>query len=215
MAQCAGTVKKISLELGGNAPFIVFDDADLDAAVDGAIACKYRNTGQTCVCANRILVQDGVYDEFVARFDRAVARSRSATASTPACQVGPLIDEAAVEKVERHVADAMSPAARVLDRRRRHALGGHVLRADGATGVTSAMAMSCARRRSARCAADPAFAIGAGGGRARERHAVRPRRRISTAATSAASGASPRRSNTASSASTPASSPPRWRRSAA
>ena len=109
MAQCAGTIKKLSLELGGNAPFIVFDDADLDAAVQGAIASKYRNTGQTCVCANRLLVQDGVYEEFAQEaVRRRSASCASATGSTGVTEQGPLIDAKAVAKVEEHVADAVA-----------------------------------------------------------------------------------------------------------
>jgi len=113
MAQCAATVKKLSLELGGNAPFIVFDDADLDAAVRGAIVSKYRHNGQTCVCANRILVQDGVYDAFVERFSHAVSQLRTGDVLDPAVQVGPLINEKGLEKVERHLRDALDRGARV------------------------------------------------------------------------------------------------------
>jgi len=124
MAQCAGTMKKVSLELGGNAPFIVFDDADLDAAVQGAIASKYRNTGQTCVCANRLLVQDGVYDAFAAKLADAVAMLKVADGFTEGATQGPLIDPSAVEKVEAHIADALAKGARVVTGGRRHALGG-------------------------------------------------------------------------------------------
>jgi succinate-semialdehyde dehydrogenase/glutarate-semialdehyde dehydrogenase len=124
MRQCAGTVKKISLELGGNAPFIVFDDADLAAAIDGAIASKYRNTGQTCVCANRFLVQDGVYEEFTARLAQAVSALKVGDGFTPGVAQGPLIDGAALEKVEAHVADAKNKGARVVLGGKRHALGG-------------------------------------------------------------------------------------------
>ena len=130
MAQCAGTVKKVSLELGGNAPFVVFDDADLDAAVEGAILCKYRNSGQTCISANRILVQDGVHDEFVARFEAAVGALRVGNGLDAGVQVGPLIDESAVEKVERHVADATAGGAELV--RGGQPARGNVLRADGA-----------------------------------------------------------------------------------
>ena len=112
MAQCASTVKKVSLELGGNAPFIVFDDADLDAAVEGAIASKYRNTGQTCVCANRLLVQDGVYDAFAAKLAEAVKKLKSAPGIEAGVTQGPLIDDRAVEKVESHIADARRRARR-------------------------------------------------------------------------------------------------------
>src|SRR4029079_12641492 len=107
MAQCAGTVKKLSLELGGNAPFIVFNDADLDAAVEGAMASKYRNTGQTCVCVNRILVQDFVYDDFAARLSEAVKKLRPASGLDEGASQGPLIDDRAVQKVEEHVNDAV------------------------------------------------------------------------------------------------------------
>src|SRR2546430_15047873 len=114
MAQCAGTVKKLSLELGGNAPFIVFDDADLDAAVEGAIASKYRNTGQTCVCANRLLVQDRVYDAFAGKLAAAVKKLTPARGTEAGATQGPLIDDKAVEKVESHIADATSKGAKVL-----------------------------------------------------------------------------------------------------
>jgi succinate-semialdehyde dehydrogenase / glutarate-semialdehyde dehydrogenase len=114
MAQCAPTVKKLSLELGGNAPFIVFDDADLDAAVQGAMASKYRNTGQTCVCANRFLVQAGVYDEFARRLTLAVAALKVGDGLEPGVTQGPLIDAAAVAKVEQHVSDAVARGGRVL-----------------------------------------------------------------------------------------------------
>ena len=124
MEQCAGTVKKISLELGGNAPFIVFDDADLDAAVEGAIASKYRNTGQTCVCANRILVQNGVYDEFTARLAQAVSGLKVADGFAEGAQIGPLINMEGVEKVEAHIADATSKGARIVVGGQRHPLGG-------------------------------------------------------------------------------------------
>src|SRR5467141_4299757 len=124
MAQCAATVKKLSLELGGNAPFIVFDDADLDAAVEGAIASKYRNTGQTCVCANRLLVQDVVYDAFAARLADAVKQLKPGPGMDPGATQGPLIDDRAVEKVESHISDATSKGATVLVGGKRHALGG-------------------------------------------------------------------------------------------
>jgi succinate-semialdehyde dehydrogenase / glutarate-semialdehyde dehydrogenase len=124
MAQCAGTVKKVSLELGGNAPFIVFDDADLDAAVAGAIASKYRNTGQTCVCANRLLVQNGVYEAFAGKLAEAVSQLKVANGLENGAQQGPLIDVAAIEKVEDHIQDALSKGARVVVGGRRHALGG-------------------------------------------------------------------------------------------
>ncbi|HZF14856.1 MAG TPA: NADP-dependent succinate-semialdehyde dehydrogenase [Steroidobacteraceae bacterium] len=124
IAQCAGTVKKVSMELGGNAPFIVFDDADLDAAVQGAIASKYRNTGQTCVCANRLLVQDGVYDEFSGKLVDAVARLKVGDGLKGATDQGPLIDMKAIEKIEEHIADALKKGAAVAYGGKRHALGG-------------------------------------------------------------------------------------------
>jgi succinate-semialdehyde dehydrogenase / glutarate-semialdehyde dehydrogenase len=124
MRECADTVKKISLELGGNAPFIVFDDADLEAAVQGAMACKYRNSGQTCVCANRILVQNGIYDAFAAQFTEAVQSLQVGDGFLPGTQQGPLIDMRAVEKTESHIADAVSKGARLLTGGRRHPLGG-------------------------------------------------------------------------------------------
>ena len=124
MAECAGTMKKVSLELGGNAPFLVFDDADLDAAVEGAIASKYRNSGQTCVCANRLLVQNGVYDAFTAKLAEAVGRLKVANGLEDGAQQGPLIDMAAVAKVEAHIADATAKGARVVQGGARHPLGG-------------------------------------------------------------------------------------------
>ncbi len=124
MQQCAGTVKKVSLELGGNAPFIVFDDADLDAAVQGALASKYRNTGQTCVCANRILVQDSVYDTFAKKLVEAAKQLKVGNGLEDGMQQGPLIDMRAVEKVEEHIADATSKGAKVIAGGKRHKLGG-------------------------------------------------------------------------------------------
>jgi succinate-semialdehyde dehydrogenase / glutarate-semialdehyde dehydrogenase len=124
MAQCAGTLKKLSLELGGNAPFIVFDDADLDEAVQGAIASKYRNTGQTCVCANRLLVQDGVYDAFTKKLVEAVSKLRVGDGLKGVTDQGPLIDEKALAKVEEHLADAKSKGATIAYGGKRHALGG-------------------------------------------------------------------------------------------
>ncbi len=121
--QCAPTVKKLSLELGGNAPFIVFDDADLDAAVEGALASKYRNTGQTCVCANRLLVQESVYDAFAEKLAAAVAKLKVGNGLDEGVTQGPLIDMNAVGKVEEHIADALSKGARVVTGGRRHALG--------------------------------------------------------------------------------------------
>src|SRR5438034_2962468 len=142
MAQCAGTVKKLSLELGGNAPFIVFDDADLDAAVEGAIASKYRNTGQTCVCANRLLVQDSVYDAFAAKLADAVKKLKPAPGGEAGATQGPLIDDRAVEKVESHIADATAKGAKVLVGGKRHALGGRFFEPTILTGVTPAMAVA-------------------------------------------------------------------------
>ncbi len=124
LAQCASTVKRVSMELGGNAPFIVFDDADLDAAVAGALASKYRNTGQTCVCANRILVQERVYETFSRKFAEAVRAMKVGPGTEPGVVQGPLINEEAVRKVEEHIADALAQGARVLTGGRRHILGG-------------------------------------------------------------------------------------------
>ncbi|GAB6851020.1 NADP-dependent succinate-semialdehyde dehydrogenase [Paraburkholderia kururiensis] len=123
MAQCAPTVKKVSLELGGNAPFIVFDDADLDAAVAGAIASKYRNSGQTCVCTNRFYVHERVYDAFAAKLQEAVMQLKVGRGTEPGVVQGPLINEAAVLKVESHIEDALAKGARVLTGGKRHALG--------------------------------------------------------------------------------------------
>ena len=142
MAQSAGTMKKLSLELGGNAPFIVFDDADLDAAVEGAIASKYRNTGQTCVCANRLLVQDGVYDAFAEKLGQAVAKLRVGNGLEGETEQGPLIDMAAVEKVEEHVADALGKGARLVMGGARHALGGTFYEPTVLADVTPAMLVS-------------------------------------------------------------------------
>jgi succinate-semialdehyde dehydrogenase/glutarate-semialdehyde dehydrogenase len=114
MRQCADTIKKLSLELGGNAPFIVFDDADLDAAVEGALASKYRNAGQTCVCANRLYVQDGVYDAFAAKLTEKVKGFKVGAGTEPGVVIGPLIDENGVKKVEQHVADAVGKGAKVV-----------------------------------------------------------------------------------------------------
>jgi succinate-semialdehyde dehydrogenase/glutarate-semialdehyde dehydrogenase len=124
MAQCAPTIKKLSLELGGNAPFIVFDDADLEAAVAGALASKYRNAGQTCVCANRLLVQEGIYEAFAARLGEAVAGLTVGHGLHHGVNQGPLIDAGAIDKVEAHVEDAVAKGARVIVGGKRHALGG-------------------------------------------------------------------------------------------
>jgi len=139
MVQCAATVKKLSLELGGNAPFIVFDDADLDAAVQGAIASKYRNTGQTCVCANRLLVQAGVYDEFTRKLTEAVRKLRVGDGLAGVTEQGPLIDAKAVAKVEEHVADALAKGATLALGGKRHSLGGTFYEPTILTGVTSKM----------------------------------------------------------------------------
>jgi succinate-semialdehyde dehydrogenase / glutarate-semialdehyde dehydrogenase len=139
LAQCAGTVKKVSMELGGNAPFIVFDDADLDAAVTGVIASKYRNTGQTCVCANRVLVQAPVYEAFAARLVQAVAKLRVGDGLKGATDQGPLIDSKALAKVEQHVADAVTKGAKIALGGKRHALGGNFFEPTVLTEVTPAM----------------------------------------------------------------------------
>src|SRR3954465_2960830 len=139
MAQCAATVKKLSLELGGNAPFIVFDDADLDAAVEGAMASKYRNTGQTCVCVNRIYVQDGVYDAFAEKLTRAVTKLRPANGLEADATQGPLIDDKAVAKVEEHIEDATSHGARVMAGGRRHLLGGRFFEPTVLANLTQSM----------------------------------------------------------------------------
>jgi succinate-semialdehyde dehydrogenase/glutarate-semialdehyde dehydrogenase len=124
MRQAADTLKKVSLELGGNAPFIVFDDADLDAAVKGAMASKFRNTGQTCVCVNRFFIQDGVYEAFTGKLAEAVAAMRVGSALDGETEQGPLINAAALAKVELHVSDAVEKGAKVLCGGRRHTLGG-------------------------------------------------------------------------------------------
>jgi succinate-semialdehyde dehydrogenase/glutarate-semialdehyde dehydrogenase len=139
MAQCAGTMKKISMELGGNAPFIVFDDADLDAAVQGALASKFRNTGQTCVCANRLLVQSGVYEAFTAKLTAAVSRLRIGDGLAGETDQGPLIDAKAVAKVEEHVSDALAKGAKLALGGKPHALGHTFFEPTILTGVTPAM----------------------------------------------------------------------------
>ena len=141
MRQCAGQVKKVSLELGGNAPFIVFDDADLDEAITNAIICKFRNSGQTCISANRMLVQDAIYDDFLAGFTAAVSRLVVGDGFTPGVGVGPLIDAPAIEKVERHVANAIAEGAELIVGGER--LHGQFFQPSILTGVTPAMAMSC------------------------------------------------------------------------
>ena len=139
MRQSADTVKKVSLELGGNAPFIVFDDADLDAAVAGAMASKYRNAGQTCVCANRLIVQDGIHDAFAAKLAEAVAKLKVGPALSGDVQQGPLINEDAVAKVEILLADALGKGARLVCGGKRHALGGTFFEPTIVADVTPAM----------------------------------------------------------------------------
>lgn len=139
LEQCAATVKKTSMELGGNAPFIVFDDADIDAAVDGAIASKFRNTGQTCVCANRLLVQDGVYEEFSKKLAAAVEKMRVGDGLKGETEQGPLIDMDAVAKVEEHIEDAVSKGAKVVSGGSRHELGGSFFQPTVLADVTTDM----------------------------------------------------------------------------
>jgi len=142
MAQASSTLKKLSLELGGNAPFIVFDDADLDEAVQGAIASKYRNTGQTCVCANRLLVQDSVYGAFSEKLVAAVRKLRVGDGLKEVTDQGPLIDRKALAKIEEHIADALAKGAHVVLGGKRHALGGTFYEPTVITGVTSQMLMA-------------------------------------------------------------------------
>ena len=140
--QCASTVKKVSMELGGNAPFIVFDDADVDAAVKGAIASKYRNAGQTCVCANRVYVQEGIYDEFVTKFTEAVRELKVGRGEEAGVSVGPMISRSAIDKVEELMADATSKGARVVEGGALHELGGLFYRPTVVSGVTADMAFA-------------------------------------------------------------------------
>jgi succinate-semialdehyde dehydrogenase/glutarate-semialdehyde dehydrogenase len=142
MEQCARQVKKVSLELGGNAPFIVFDDADLDEAVAGALLCKYRNSGQTCISANRILVQDAVHDEFLGRLTEAVTALKVGAGTEPDVSVGPLIDDQALAKVERHVADALDGGAELVTGGDRHERGHTFFQPTVLSGVTASMAMT-------------------------------------------------------------------------
>jgi succinate-semialdehyde dehydrogenase/glutarate-semialdehyde dehydrogenase len=137
--QCAKTVKKVGMELGGNAPFIVFDDADLDKAVQGAMASKYRNAGQTCVCANRIYVQDGVYDKFAEKLTAEVKKLKVGDGTQAGVTTGPLINKAAIDKVEEHIADATAKGAKVILGGKRHTLGGSFFEPTVMTGVTTAM----------------------------------------------------------------------------
>jgi succinate-semialdehyde dehydrogenase/glutarate-semialdehyde dehydrogenase len=139
LQQCAGTVKKTSMELGGNAPFIVFDDADLDAAAEGAIASKYRNAGQTCVCAQRLLVQDGVYEAFAQKLVERVRKLTVGNGLDKGVVIGPLIDDNAVDKVESHIADALAKGARVAIGGKRHALGGLFFEPTVLTNVDASM----------------------------------------------------------------------------
>lgn len=142
LAQAAGTIKKCSMELGGNAPFIIFDDADLDAAADGVVAAKFRNTGQACISANRVLVQAGVYEAFSAKLVERVRNLRVGNGLEADVQLGPLIDDAAVRKVEEHIADAIEQGATVLHGGRRHALGGRFFEPTVVAGATSNMALA-------------------------------------------------------------------------
>ena len=142
MAQCAGTIKKMGLELGGNAPFIVFEDADLDAAVQGAMISKFRNAGQTCVCANRILVQSSVYEAFAAKLAEAVRGLKVGDGTAAGVTTGPLIDMKAVEKVEEHIQDALAKGARVVEGGKRHALGGSFFQPTVLADVTTDMAVT-------------------------------------------------------------------------
>lgn len=142
MKQCAETIKKVSLELGGNAPFIVFDDADLDAAVEGAMISKFRNTGQTCVCANRIFVQDSVYDAFVKKLTVAVNKLKVGNGLEPGVQQGPLINQAAVDKVVEHVNDAVSKGAKIICGGKQPAQGGLYFEPTILTDVTPAMRLA-------------------------------------------------------------------------
>ena len=139
MKQSADTIKKVSLELGGNAPFLVFDDADIDAAVEGAMISKYRNNGQTCVCANRILVQDGVYDRFAAKLAEKVRALKVGRGTEAGVNIGPLIDEKAVAKVEEHIQDAVSKGAKIVVGGKKHALGGLFFEPTVLTGVNTTM----------------------------------------------------------------------------
>ncbi|MGY8637037.1 NADP-dependent succinate-semialdehyde dehydrogenase [Bradyrhizobium sp. 14AA] len=140
--QSAPTIKKLGLELGGNAPFIVFDDADLDAAVEGALIAKFRNNGQTCVCANRLYVQDGVYDAFSKKLSSAVGKLETGNGFDDGVVLGPLIDEPALAKVEEHVADAVRSGARVIQGGKRHRLGGTFYEPTVLVDVTSHMAVA-------------------------------------------------------------------------
>ena len=214
LEQAAKTVKKVSMELGGNAPFIVFDDADLDRAVEGAVAAKYRNAGQTCVCTNRFLVQDGIHDAFAERMAAASKGLKVGNGLEDGVQQGPLIDENAVKKVEEHIGDAVAKGARVIAGGHRHALGGTFFEPTVLTGVTPAMAVA---REETFGPLSPLFRFKdeARGGAAWPTTPSSGSPATSTPATSAAPSGSRRRWTTGWSASTRASSPRRWRPSAA
>jgi succinate-semialdehyde dehydrogenase/glutarate-semialdehyde dehydrogenase len=172
MAQCAPTIKKLGLELGGNAPFIVFDDADLDTAVKGAMASKYRNAGQTCVCANRLLVQDNVYDAFAAKLVEAIKALKVGNGIDAGVTTGPLINRAAVAKVEEHIADAVSKGAKLAVGGR--SLGGNFFEPTLLRDVTPNMAVSARGNLRTGCA--PLSVQDRGGGdRDGERHGIWPR----------------------------------------
>lgn len=142
MEQCAPTIKKLSLELGGNAPFIIFPDADIEAAVEGALASKYRNTGQTCVCTNRFYAHESIYDDFVSRLSQGAAKLKVGNGFDTGVQQGPLIDDAALAKVEQHVADAVTGGAKIVIGGKRHALGGRFYEPTVLSGVTGRMLMA-------------------------------------------------------------------------
>ena len=143
MAQCAGTLKKLSLELGGNAPLIVFEDADLDAALDGAIICEFRNAGQTCVCANRIYVQESIYEEFAKKFTAKVKALKVGDGLEKDVTIGPLINHKAIEKVEEHIANAVQGGAKIVTGGKPHELGGSFFEPTVLTGVKPSMKISC------------------------------------------------------------------------
>ena len=196
-------MKKLGLELGGNAPFIVFDDADIDAAVEGAIVSKYRNMGQTCVCANRIYAQDKIYDAFVEKLSKKVAAMKIGNGTEDGVVQGPLINMEAVDKVEKHIADAVKRGAKVVTGGKRHALGGTFFEPTVLSNVAPDALV--AQRRDVRSARAGVPLQGRGrtssSSPTTRRSASRP---ISMRAISAASGASPKRWSPAWSASTPA-----------
>ena len=175
MQQASGTMKRISMELGGNAPFIVFDDADLDAAVEGAIGSKYRNSGQTCVCANRFYVQAGVYDAFAEKFAKAVRDLKVGNGLEAGVTQGPLIDDKAVAKVEEHIADVLAKGGRIVTGGKRHALGGSFFEPTIVADVTPAMKVA---KEETFGPLAPLFRFRhrAAGRRHGQRHGVRPRR---------------------------------------